>query len=114
MATPLEKLSRIMNERAKAAVVSLADEVLASSEEFVPYRTGRLMRSGHVEEKSSSHSAVVYSASYASECYYATHPFSKKKHPKATARWFEAAKSAYLDRWKRLVRDELTRPSSQK
>ena len=111
MTAPLDKLSRIMNERAKAAVDVLTDDVLASSEEFVPYRTGRLMRSGHVEEKSGSHNTVVYSASYASECYYATHPFSKKKHPKATARWFEAAKSAYLDRWKRLVADELTRQS---
>ena len=96
----IEKLSKKLNDRAKAAVVKLADEVLASSEEFVPYRTGRLMRTVHTETKGSSHASIVYSAPYASECYYANHPFNPRKHPKATARWFEAAKSAYLDRWK--------------
>ncbi len=108
MADTLEKLSAVINARAKNAVNALADEVAAGTEEYVPFRTGRLMNSVRTENKSSSRAEVKYTVWYANECYYATHPFSKKRHPKATARWFEAAKSAKLDLWKKLVSDILT------
>lgn len=101
-------LSRVMLERCKLAEQKLAETVLSSTEPYVPYRTGRLMRSGHIEDNSASVKNIVYSAPYASECYYATHPFSKRRHALATARWFEAAKSVCLDEWTDVVKRELS------
>ena len=75
-------------QRASAtAQAKLCERVLADSAEYVPYRTGKLCSSGKVGEKS-----VSWTAEYAREC-------SKKAHPKATARWFEAAKSANIAVW---------------
>lgn len=82
-------------QRASAsAQAKLCERVLADSAEYVPYRTGKLCSSGKVGVNS-----VSWTADYARECYYAERTFSKKAHPKATARWFEAAKSANLAAW---------------
>ena len=96
-----------MLSRCEAASDKLTAEVLSSTEEYVPFRTGRLMMSGHVETDGKTHSTIVYSVPYAAECYYADHPFNKTYHKLATARWFEAAKSAHLDSWINTVKREL-------
>lgn len=96
---------RPLDEKCARAATLLAEKVLASCEKYVPMRTGWLVRSGKVENSSSMHKNVVYSADYASECYYADHPFSKKRHPLATARWFEAAAAEYFDDWRKAVAD---------
>ncbi len=74
----------------------LRRSVIASCEPFVPYRTGELCRSV-VEDEGGRR--IVYTAEHASSCYYATRPFSKRKHPSATAHWFEAAKSVDMTKW---------------
>lgn len=82
-------------QRASAsAQAKLCERVLTDSAEYVPYRTGRLCSSGKVGA-----GIITWTADYARECYYADRTFSKKAHPKATARWFEAAKSANLAGW---------------
>ncbi len=101
-------IARLFNDRIPAAVSALAENVIASCEKYVPYRTGWLMRSCQVEDSTSFSKKVVYTASYASECYYATHPFSKKRHPLATARWFEAGKNECIGEWRKTVAEKLT------
>ncbi len=79
-------------------VRTLEREILKSAEPYVPYNTGRLCRSG-TAVGSGEHGEVRYTADYALKCYYANRTFNKKKHPRACARWFEAAKASDLDNW---------------
>ncbi|MBQ8333057.1 MAG: hypothetical protein IJX93_04720 [Clostridia bacterium] len=83
-----------------SAVRQLESAVLASCEPFVPYKTGQLCRSGHASGSGTAGS-VTWSAPHAAECYYANRSFNKKHHPHATARWFDAAKAADFESWRR-------------
>ena len=108
-ATAVTDISRLYDIAAKSesALRYLAEEVVRSCEPYVPYRTGWLMRCVRIEPETASSRRIVYYADYASECYHADHPFSKKRHPLATARWFEAAKSTDLSEWIRHAAIEL-------
>lgn len=92
-------LEKILSAGIPAASVRLQREVIRSCEPFVPYRTGELCRSA-VPMGTGEDGRIVYTAPHAALCYYAERPFSKKVHPQACARWFEAAKSADLAKWK--------------
>lgn len=96
----------MISGRIPAASAALQRAVIASCEPFVPYRTGELCRSASASGVGRN-GTVVYTAPHASLCYYADRPFSRKHHPHACARWFEAAKSADLERWKRVTADAL-------
>ena len=95
-----------MDKRLPGAVRAVESAVLHSCEPFVPYRTGELYRSGHTSG-SGIQGSVTWSASHSAKCYYASRSFGKKVHPRATARWFEAAKAADLEQWRRLAADAL-------
>lgn len=79
----------------------LDSEVLRGCAEFVPMRTGNLMRSGNLGTVIGS-GKVIYNAPYAKKCYYGRHlNFTRTpdKHPKAQAFWLEPAKAAHMDEW---------------
>lgn len=96
--TDIGTIGEALSGRIESTTRLLERAVLASCEPYVPYYTGNLCSSGHVSGVG-NRGEVTYSADYASECYYASRSFNRKKHPKATARWFEAAKTADLDKW---------------
>ena len=77
----------------------LGEAVIRSSEPYVPYRTGRLASSVTLEVGDDGTCAVRWTAPYAAECYYADRTFSRRIHPLATARWFEAAKASDCPAW---------------
>ena len=95
-----------MDRRLPDAVRAVEAAVLNSCEPFVPYRTGELCRSGHASG-SGAQGSVTWSASHSAKCYYASRSFGKKIHPRATARWFEAAKAADLEQWRKAAADAL-------
>lgn len=77
----------------------LDSEVLRDSAPYTPMRTGNLMRSGNTGTVLGS-GKVIYNAPYAKRCYYGRHfKFSKDKHPKACAQWFEPAKATKKGAW---------------
>ncbi|MBO7404240.1 MAG: hypothetical protein J6V24_04700 [Clostridia bacterium] len=78
---------------------ALGEAVIASSEPYVPWRTGRLASSVTLNVREDGTGEVRWTAPYAEECYYASRPFSRRIHPLATARWFEAAKAADSPAW---------------
>ncbi len=100
-------VGREIVSRVPAAVRQVEAAVLRSCDPYVPYRTGNLLRSGYATG-AGTRGEVIYSAPYARECYYADRPFNKKHHPRATARWFEAAKAADLASWIRAAAEGLT------
>ncbi|MGN1346530.1 MAG: minor capsid protein [Eubacteriales bacterium] len=84
--------------RIPAAVRAVEQAVIASCEPFVPYRTGALCRSA-APAGEGTEGLVVYTAPYASLCYYAERPFRTRYHPQACAHWFEAARAVDLEHW---------------
>ena len=77
----------------------LDNEVLKDSAQYVPMRTGNLMKSGQTGTVIGSGN-VVYNAPYARRMYYGTSfNFSKDKHPQACAQWFEKAKATKKKDW---------------
>ena len=77
----------------------LDSEVLRDCAPYTPMRTGYLMKSGNTGTVIGS-GKVIYNAPYAKRCYYGrSMRFSKDKHPKACAQWFEPAKAAKKDQW---------------
>lgn len=77
----------------------LDSEVLRDSAPYVPFRTGNLMNSG-ITGTAIGSGQVVYNAPYARKVYYGRGTqYSKAKHPKACAMWFEKAKAAKSTAW---------------
>lgn len=75
------------------------NEVLKDCDPYVPMDTGNLVRSGQRGTVIGS-GCVKYNAPYAAACYYGVRrKFSKDRHPKATAMWFERAKAVNKDKW---------------
>lgn len=89
--------------RYREAQKYLDSEVLRTSAPYTPMRTGELMRSGDKGTNVGS-GEVIYNAPYAKTMYYGlSYNFSKDKHPQACAQWFEKAKAANIDSWKKGV-----------
>lgn len=99
----LSGLAEKLEGRLREAAAALGEAVIASSDPYVPYRTGNLASSVSYEAGEGCRGTVRWSAPYAAECYTAARPFSRKIHPLATARWFEAAKSESLAAWQGTV-----------
>ena len=96
-----------IGKKCTPALEMLAQKVAEDTDRYVPWRTGWLKSCVRIEDNTSVRKRIVYYASYASECYYANHPFSKRRNALATARWFEASKSANLDNWRKAAVEEL-------
>jgi len=104
MAESKLSLAEKFRPRLMKAEEELVSSVVKDTDPFTPYRTGKLAHSVTVEKGSES-SQIRYTADYAHECYYAEHPFGRRFHPHATARWFEAAKSVALPSWRKKIAD---------
>lgn len=77
----------------------LDNEVLKDCTPYVPMKAGNLFLSGQRGTVLGS-GDVVYNTPYARACYYGIHRhFSKAKHPKACAQWFEPAKAEKKSSW---------------
>ena len=100
-------IGEALRSRIPAASARVQQAVIASCDPFVPYRTGELCRSVSASGVG-EHGMVVYTAPHAALCYYAERPFSRRYHPHACARWFEAAKAAELSKWVQTAADALT------
>lgn len=93
--------------RYKRAQQYLDNEVLKDSEEYVPMRTGNLVRSGQRGTNIGS-GEVVYNAPYAQDVYHGMNrKFRKDLHPKACAQWFEKAKGVNMPKWEKGVNSQV-------
>ena len=86
------------NPKYKRAQAWLDNEVLKDSDQYVPFRTGKLAQSGIIGTVIGS-GKVIYNAPYARRLYYGNHNFNKSKHPQASSQWFEKAKAANKKKW---------------
>ena len=86
-------------KRKEAAQVYLDNEVMRSTEQYVPMDTGTLARSAQLATKPGE-GQVLYDTPYARKLYYGEGiNFATDKHPKATAKWLEASKAVHVKDW---------------
>lgn len=86
-------------KRTEAAQVYLDNEVMRTTEDYVPFDTGTLARSAP-QATDPGTGQVLYDTPYARKLYYGEGmDFAKDKHPKATAKWLETSKAVHLKDW---------------
>ena len=92
----------------KRAQAPLDAVVLADSNFFVPIKTGTLQKSGIINTRIGS-GEVTWRTSYARRLYYEYEKPAHQANPNACAKWFEAAKARWLEKWTRIVNEYVKR-----
>ena len=92
----------------KRAQAPLDAVVLADSNFFVPIKTGTLQKSGIINTRIGS-GEVTWRTLYAHRLYYEYQKPAHQANPNACAKWFEAAKARWLEKWTRLVNEYVKR-----
>ena len=92
----------------KKAQAPLDSVVLQDSNYFVPVKTGTLQKSGIINTRIGS-GEVIWSTPYARRLYYEYHKPAYQANPNACAKWFEAAKARWLEKWVRIVNEYIKR-----
>ena len=92
----------------KRAQAPLDAVVLADSNFFVPIKTGTLQKSGIINTRIGS-GEVTWRTLYARRLYYEYEKPAHQANPNACAKWFEAAKARWLEKWTRLVNEYVKR-----
>ena len=97
-----------INADVKRAQVPLDAAVLQDSNFFVPIKTGTLQKSGIINTRIGS-GEVTWRTPYARRLYYEYEKPAHQANPNACAKWFEAAKARWLEKWTRLVNEYVHR-----
>ena len=83
--------------------------VLADSNYFIPRKTGTMEKTSIIDTIIGS-GEIRWTADYARAQYYGVNfDHSKQLNPNACAKWFEAAKARWLDKWVRFINERLKR-----
>ncbi len=112
---PMEKILDAVHARCRNGSRRLGREAAEAAGPYVPYDTGRLAGDVSVTEAPSAAGdaarvRILWHAPYARDVYYGDARgmvFSREKHARATARWFEAAKCASLNTWTAHAAEEI-------
>lgn len=84
--------------------------ILSDCNYFVPLKTGTLQRSGIIHSRIGS-GLLIWSTPYARRMYCEYEPHEGQINPNACARWFDAAKARWLEKWVRFANDMYRRNS---
>lgn len=106
-------LSERYEKRAGQAQFLLDSQIIEDTSPYVPWRTGELDKSA-LRSSTIGGGLIVYDTPYARHMYYGVHyrtgkkfNYNKTMHPLASEQWFEQAKSAYLEKWQKKVKEIL-------
>ena len=92
-----------LHRNTSKAQAALDSAVLQDSNFFVPLKTGTLQKSGILNTRIGS-GEIVWRTPYARAQYYGENfDHSKQNNPNACAKWFEAAKARFAEKWLRIV-----------
>lgn len=97
-----------VEENLRKAQAPLDAMVLQDSNYFVPLKTGTLQKSGIINTRIGS-GEVTWRTPYARRLYYEYKKPAHQANPNACAKWFEAAKARWLDKWVKLVNEYVKR-----
>ncbi len=113
----LDGIARKVSEANEAALGVTAENALHDTEEYVPYDSGDLRRSGKPdvigERAYLKYGTTEETARYAREQYYNAHNHDTRKNalhaPKACDHWGERSKADNAPRWARMHAAEMAR-----
>ncbi len=83
--------------------------ILQDSNYFIPIKT-HTMEASSIESTKIGTGEVVWRTDYARRQYYGVNfNHSKQLNPNACAKWFEAAKARWLEKWVRFINERIKR-----
>lgn len=98
-----------VEDKTKRAQIALDSMVLSDSNYFVPVKTSTLEKSSIINSVLGS-GTLVWRTPYAKKQYNGVnYDHSKQLNPNACAKWFEAAKARWLDKWTRFANEQFKR-----
>lgn len=104
-----KKIEARINTKAEKITPYLAAMVMSDSNFFVPVKTSTLEKSAIINSQLNK-SVITWRTPYARDQYYGEgFDHSKQYNPNACAKWFEAAKARWLDKWERFTNDMFKR-----
>ena len=101
MSTLERTITKELKERIEKVKPEFSKYVIDDSFEYVPYETGKLANSAHVDEKGN----IVYDEPYAEEVYESDRQYDTDKHQQATNHWLEKAYKDKADKWQQKLKD---------
>ena len=102
------KIKRDCTEDLKRAQAPLDSAVMSDSNFFVPLKTGELQKSA-IRNTIIGSGVVRWATDYARRHYYNYERPAHQENPNACAKWFEAAKARFLDKWVKIVNEYIKR-----
>lgn len=98
-----------IEEQARKTQAGLDSLILSDSNYFCPIKTGTLEKSSQINTRLGT-GEIVWRTPYARQQYYDVNfDHSKSANPNACAKWFEAAKARWLEKWVRFVNERIKR-----
>ncbi|MCQ2485820.1 MAG: minor capsid protein [Clostridia bacterium] len=103
-----KKIIKAEEEKKQFAQKALDSVVLQDSNFYCPLKTSALQKSAINNTRIGS-GEIIWKTPYARRQYYEyVRPFYQP-NPNACAKWFEAAKAKYIDKWINLVNERIKR-----
>lgn len=97
------------NTKIKQIQAPLDSLIMADSNYFIPIKT-HTMENSSIESTKIGTGEIVWRTDYARRQYYGVNfDHSKQLNPNACAKWFEAAKARWLEKWVRFVNERIKR-----
>ena len=94
-------IKKELNERIYRAKDDFLKYIIEDSFEYVPYETGKLAESAHIDNNGN----IIYDEQYAENVYNSDRHYDKDKHNKATGHWIEKAYKDKADKWQQKLKD---------
>ena len=92
------KIVHKVNEAWKKGLSMLTEEILNDTNDFVKFDTGALMASSYIHTDF-KHGKLIWQTPYARRQYWEIKTAVTDINPRATWRWFEAAKRTHSAKW---------------
>ena len=94
-------ITKEIKDRIEQIKPEFSEYIIEDSFEYVPYETGKLAESAHIDNKGN----IIYDELYAEDVYNSYRQYDTDKHKKATGHWVEKAYKDKVDKWQQKLKD---------
>ena len=94
-------ITKEIKERIEQIQSEFSEYIIEDSFEYVPYETGKLAESAHIDNKGN----IIYDEPYAENVYNSYRQYDTDKHEKATGHWIEKAYEDKADKWQQKLKE---------
>ena len=94
-------ITKEIKERIEQIKPEFSEYIIEDSFEYVPYETGKLAESAHIDNKGN----IIYDEPYAEEVYNSDRQYETDKHEKATKKKKKKAYKDKADKWQQKLKD---------